>query len=269
VTKPLAEASKAAVTTPPSVEKTPVVARPAMVPVVPQEHKPALSNFTETTDSPAIPSTLAKGAAATASPSPALKNFDSVFKTPSTLEAAKPKTDASKPESKPADEKASPTLSIIDPLAEEEDVLDPVRDHGVPSFGAIGKGWIWSLGHSARIQEICCLGISQNGEQNCGVAWPSTNGCAEPGASAARACSSRPTPGACTCRCHRCGSDHRFHRCRSNAHFHLRLSGEHIRCRHRSHKRRDGAARHNCQSSSCETRAGPYQLACNADSEST
>jgi len=138
VTKPVAEAPKPAVTTPPPAEKPPVVARPAMVPVMPQEHKPALSNFTETKDSPAITSTLAKSAAATASPSPP-KNFDSVFKTPSSPDATKPKTDTPKAESKAADDKASPTLRIVDPLAEEEDVLDPVRDHGVPSFGAIGK----------------------------------------------------------------------------------------------------------------------------------
>jgi protein TonB len=109
-----------------------------MVPVMPQEHKPALSNFTETKDSPAI-TPLAKGAAATASPSTAPKNFDSVFKTPSTPDATKSKADTAKTESKASDDKASPTLSIVDPLAEEEDVLDPVKDHGVPSFGAMGK----------------------------------------------------------------------------------------------------------------------------------
>jgi protein TonB len=139
VTKPVAETPKPAVTTAPPAEKPPVAARPAMVPVMPQEHKPALSNFTETKDSPAITPSPAKSAAATASPSPAPKNFDSVFKTPSTPDVTKSKTDTAKPESKSANDKATPTLSIVDPLAEEEDVLDPVKDHGVPSFGAIGK----------------------------------------------------------------------------------------------------------------------------------
>jgi protein TonB len=43
-----------------------------------------------------------------------------------------------KAESKPETEKITPTLSIVDPLA-EDDALDPVKDQGVPSFGAIGK----------------------------------------------------------------------------------------------------------------------------------
>ena len=134
--KPIAETPKP--TAAPPVEKAPVVQRPAMVPLSPQEHKPALTNFTEAKDSPAITPTLAKSPVVASGPAPAPKNFDSVFKTPALMEDAKSKTSASKADSKGTEDKGSPTLSIVDPLA-EEDALDPVRDHGVPSFGAIGK----------------------------------------------------------------------------------------------------------------------------------
>jgi protein TonB len=136
--KPIAETPKPAASPAPPLEKAPVVTRPAMVPLAPQEHKPALTNFTETKDSPAITPTLAKSAAATAGPAPAPKNFDSVFKTPALMEDAKSNASAPKADSKGTVDKGSPTLSIVDPLA-EEDALDPVRDHGVPSFGAMGK----------------------------------------------------------------------------------------------------------------------------------
>jgi protein TonB len=136
--KPIAETPKPAAPPAPPIEKAPVVTRPAMVPLAPQEHKPALTNFTETKDSPAITPTLAKSAAATAGPAPAPKNFDSVFKTPALMEDAKSNASAPKADSKGTVDKGSPTLSIVDPLA-EEDALDPVRDHGVPSFGAMGK----------------------------------------------------------------------------------------------------------------------------------
>jgi len=79
------EAPKLAVTPPPADK--PAASRPAMVPVMPQEHKPALTNFTESpapTVSP-VP-TVAKGAAAkTSTPTTSnsrTRNFDSVFKMP-------------------------------------------------------------------------------------------------------------------------------------------------------------------------------------------
>jgi protein TonB len=134
----MAETPKPAAAPVPPIEKPPVVTRPAMVPIAPQEHKPALTNFIETKDSPAITPTLAKSASATAGAAPAAKNFDSVFKTPAVMDDAKSKTSAPKGDSKGTEDKGSPMLSIVDPLA-EEDALDPVRDHGVPSFGAIGK----------------------------------------------------------------------------------------------------------------------------------
>jgi periplasmic protein TonB len=139
--KPLAEAPKSPITIAPPADKPAAPVRPAMIPVMPpQESKPALTNLTEITNSPANTPALAKGAAASVSSPAAPKNFDSVFKTPAVLDDAKPKVDAPKAESKPAslaNDKPSSTLTIVDPLAEEE-ALDPVKDHGVPSFGAIG-----------------------------------------------------------------------------------------------------------------------------------
>src|SRR5215475_13386147 len=135
--KPVAEAPKPMVA-PPVTDKT-AASRPAMVPVAPpQEHKPALTNFTEKKDLVKPEPTLAKGGAATTTSNLTPKNFDSVFKTPPSVAEAKPKASDAKVESKTDVSKSAPTLSIVDPLAEEE-ALDPVRDHGVPSFGAIGK----------------------------------------------------------------------------------------------------------------------------------
>jgi protein TonB len=140
--KPVAEAAKSAVAPPPADKLA--ASRPAMVPVMPpQEHKPALTNFTESpapTVSPLPTAPKVTAAAATSIPttsSPATKNFDSVFKMPA-AEDAKSKTSDAKADSKVASEKSAPALSIVDPLA-EEDVLDPIKDQGVPSFGALGK----------------------------------------------------------------------------------------------------------------------------------
>src|SRR5215470_857217 len=117
VPKPVAEAPKPTIA-PPVTEKT-VVSRPAMVPVAPpQEHKPALTNFTETKDPVKPEPTLAKSAATTAAPSSAPKNFDSVFKTPPSVDETKSKVSDTKVESKTNNGKSTPTLSIIDPLAE-------------------------------------------------------------------------------------------------------------------------------------------------------
>ena len=143
--KPIAEAPKLAVA-PPPVDK-PAANRPAMMPIAPtQEHKPALTNFSETS-APTLPPPPAapKSAAASATLGSEPKNFDSVFKMP-VLDEKKPKgadsdsklESAAKTSSKPESQKVAPALSIVDPLA-EEDVLDPVKDRGVPSFGAIGK----------------------------------------------------------------------------------------------------------------------------------
>jgi TonB family protein len=140
--KPGAEATKAAVTPPPTDKLA--ASRPPMVPVMPpQEHKPALTNFTESpapavSPVPAAPKVTTTAATSTpTTSSPATKNFDSVFKMPA-AESTKPNASAAKAESKVESEKSAPALSIVDPLA-EEDVLDPTKDQGVPSFGAPGK----------------------------------------------------------------------------------------------------------------------------------
>jgi len=145
-TKPVAEAPQLTVAPPPA--EKPAVTRPAMVPVIPkaQEHKPALTNFTESSAPTLSPAPVtARSTTASMTPNSEPKNFDSVFKTP-VLDEKKSKATGSdlkaesktKADSKPETEKIGPSLSIVDPLA-EEDALDPVRDHGVPSFGAIGK----------------------------------------------------------------------------------------------------------------------------------
>ncbi len=143
--KPVAEAPKLTVAPPPAEKLAPT--RPAMVPVVPtQEHKPALTNFTESSAATLSPApAAAKSAAASTTPNSEPKNFDSVFKTPVVDEKKSKGTGSdlkaeskAKADCKTETEKIGPSLSIVDPLA-EEDALDPVRDQGVPSFGAIGK----------------------------------------------------------------------------------------------------------------------------------
>jgi TonB family protein len=81
-------------------------------------------------------------AASVGANSNSVRNFDAVFATPSTPEkSAKTKDDLKSIPAKLSAEEpkdaGTSVLSIVDPLA-EEDVLDPVKDHGVPSFGAVG-----------------------------------------------------------------------------------------------------------------------------------
>jgi len=153
--KPVAEAPKLTVAPPPAEKPAPT--RPAMVPVVPaQEHKPALTNFTESSPATLSPApAAAKSAAASTTANSEPKNFDSVFKMPVVDEKKSKGTGSdltaeskAKTDSKTETEKVGPSLSIVDPLA-EEDVLDPVRDQGVPSFGAIGKDSFAGLGSDA------------------------------------------------------------------------------------------------------------------------
>ena len=142
---PVAETVKPTVPAPPAPAK-PVVAAPAVNPpvVAAQEKKPAVTPLNEpkaepTGGTPAV----AKAASAAPTTSTSVKNFDAVFATPPATEKSdKAKnfdsksnlTNLSAEKSKDAE---SPVLSIVDPLAEEE-ALDPVKDHGVPSFGAMG-----------------------------------------------------------------------------------------------------------------------------------
>jgi TonB family protein len=126
----------------PAVEKPVVAPRPVSTPATPaQEHKPALSNFTEPKAEPTVGTqAFAKAASAAVGAAPAsTKNFDSVFATPSVAEkGVDSKSSATKVAAVDLEDSGDPVLSIVDPLA-EEDALDPVKDHGVPSFGGLGR----------------------------------------------------------------------------------------------------------------------------------
>jgi TonB family protein len=129
----------------PSAPSAPVAEKPAMAPrsvsaLPPQEYKPALTNFTEPKPTTATP-VLAKAATAAIGPmTPSqAKNFDSVFASSAVMDKnTEAKASLTKAAQEDEQDVKTPTLSIVDPLA-EEDVLDPVKDHGVPSFGALGK----------------------------------------------------------------------------------------------------------------------------------
>ena len=125
-----------------AVEKPVVTSRPVSTPATPtQEHKPALSNFTEPKAEPTVGTqAFAKAAAAAVGAAPAsTRNFDSVFATPSVAEKGVDSTSsATKVAAVDLEDSGDSVLSIVDPLA-EEDALDPVKDHGVPSFGGLGK----------------------------------------------------------------------------------------------------------------------------------
>jgi len=107
-----------------------------------EEHTPALTNFADERPTPTVgPPAFAKAAAAAAGTAPAgTSKFDSVFTGPASAEQETEsniipaKTDAAGIE-----EKSTPTLRIEDPLAEDSDALDPLRDNGVPSFGGLER----------------------------------------------------------------------------------------------------------------------------------
>jgi TonB family protein len=129
---------------PAPVNAKPVPARP--VPVDSKstdEYKPALTNFTDEEPATSHPAPgLAKAAAASGKATVETSKFDSVFAGPvpaagaekTKIGSAKSATseDASK-----KDEKTAPILRIEDPLADDDSVLDPIRDNGVPSFGTM------------------------------------------------------------------------------------------------------------------------------------
>ena len=142
---PVAETPKPTTPAPPAPAKPVVAATPANPPAVSTEQKKtAVGTVNEPKMEPTVstPALAKASAAGVGANSASARNFDAVFATPSTPE---------KSEKAKGDLKSSPTkltaenpkhagtsvLSIVDPLA-EEDALDPVRDHGVPSFGALG-----------------------------------------------------------------------------------------------------------------------------------
>ena len=143
---PVAETPKPSLPAPPAQAKPVVAASSANPPVVSgQEKKPAATPVKEPKAEPtaASPAVAKAAVAAVGTSSASVKNFDAVFATPSAAEksekinSADSKSNSPKLLAEKSEHAESPVLSIVDPLA-EEDVLDPVKDHGVPSFGAIG-----------------------------------------------------------------------------------------------------------------------------------
>jgi TonB family protein len=144
-TAPIPETVKVTIAAPPAPAK-PVVAAPSANPsaLAAQEKKPAVTPFNKPKSEPTAGTpAVAKAAAAAAGTSTSVKNFDAVFATPPVTEKSDKtkgidsKSDWTNLSAEESKEAASPVLSIVDPLAEEE-ALDPVKDHGVPSFGALG-----------------------------------------------------------------------------------------------------------------------------------
>ena len=151
---PVPAAAKSTVT--PAPEK-PVLPTKPLVPA--QEHKPALTDFTEAKAQPTVGVTaVARATAAAAGTSASgtaplnASKFDSVFAgTASTVADSESKksdtktgdknklSDLGAKEAKDAKDAKEPVLRIEDPLANETDVLDPLKDHGVPLFGSMGK----------------------------------------------------------------------------------------------------------------------------------
>jgi len=144
VSTPVVSAPKAALPPTPPAEKPSPTPRAVSTPVAPDsEQKNVPTSSVPTKAVPTVGSSaFAKAASASAPPSAPVKNFDSVFATPVLAEKSEKISAPKATEAKtPANEKTqpiTPTLSIVDPLA-EEDALDPGRDQGVPSFGGMGS----------------------------------------------------------------------------------------------------------------------------------
>ena len=142
---PVAETPKPTTSAPPAPAKPVVAATPANPPAVSTEQKkPAVGTVNEPKMEPTVgtPALAKASAASVGANSASARNFDAVFATPSTPEKSeKAKGDLKSSPTKLTAEEPKHTgtsvLSIVDPLA-EEDALDPVKDHGVPSFGALG-----------------------------------------------------------------------------------------------------------------------------------
>lgn len=124
----------------------PAVQKPVTPPSPAPEHKPALSDFKDTPSQPTVGvAAFAKAAAAASSSASTANKSDLTLSAgPATLEptkvdAPKPKPVAVKEENLSDKAGNEPVLRIEDPLADEDEALDPIMDHGVPSFGGLGK----------------------------------------------------------------------------------------------------------------------------------
>jgi protein TonB len=129
-------------------EKPAIAPKPAVTPAPPaQEHKTALTDFTvpdlEEKPKPTVGVTaFAKAAAASTATTPSAGKLDPVRKeaaSPSEDLKSKAKPVLTKADTEDTEESEDAKLSISDPLAEEEETLDPLKDYGVPSFGGLGK----------------------------------------------------------------------------------------------------------------------------------
>jgi periplasmic protein TonB len=130
-----------------SVDKPVLVPKaPSPTPAAAQEHKPALTDPRDSKVQPTVGVTAVAKAAtvgtSTTVPLPvSTSKFDSVFVgTASTVtETDKKIGGEDKDKSLDLSDAKEPVLRIEDPLAEEAEALDPLKDHGVPSFGAMGR----------------------------------------------------------------------------------------------------------------------------------
>src|ERR1700758_3213567 len=142
---PVAETPKPTTSAPPAPAKPVVAVTPATPSAVSTEQKkPAVGTVNEPKMEPTAgtPALAKASAASIGANSASARNFDAVFATPSTPEKSEKakgdfKGDPTKLTAEEPKHTGTSVLSIVDPLA-EEDALDPVKDHGVPSFGALG-----------------------------------------------------------------------------------------------------------------------------------
>lgn len=142
---PAAETPKPTTSAPPAPAKPVVAATPANPPALSTEQKkPALGTVNEPKGEPTVgaPALAKASAASVGANSASARNFDAVFASPSTAEKSEKakgdlKSSPAKLTAEDPKHAGTSVLSIVDPLA-EEDALDPVKDHGVPSFGALG-----------------------------------------------------------------------------------------------------------------------------------
>ena len=143
VVAPRPEIAAKPVAATPAAEKTSLVPRPVSVPALPtlevkKELKPAVTSAIEPkAQTSSVPPILAKAATAAAGAAANPKSEGAMAaigvkngETPS--KGSIKKTSSTEQESKPP-------LRIEDPLANEEHAFDPMKDHGVPTFGGMGK----------------------------------------------------------------------------------------------------------------------------------
>jgi TonB family protein len=152
VLTPLAPVAPTASVTPAKVvvPAVPVAEKPAVVPrpvvsipaATAQDPKAGSTATTVSKPQPGVvgSSGAPKTTAAAAASTPAAKSsFDSMFTTPAEPEKDAETKSSAKLVADDKDSKESPRpLRVVDPLA-EEDIVDPVDEHGVPSFGGLGK----------------------------------------------------------------------------------------------------------------------------------